>query len=88
MNIMILFLMFYNGFVCCLLTTSASISTDSGCLCSFTDPNNRRPCAALEWNPEGATQLIVASADDRSPSLQVVLNFKLTVILFNFNGFL
>ncbi|KAH7443245.1 hypothetical protein KP509_02G027200 [Ceratopteris richardii] len=38
---------------------------------SFTDPNNRRPCAALEWNPEGATQLIVASADDRSPSLQV-----------------
>ncbi|MCO5588868.1 hypothetical protein L7F22_042828 [Adiantum nelumboides] len=38
---------------------------------SFTDPNNRRPCAALEWNPEGATQLIVASADDKSPSLQV-----------------
>lgn len=38
---------------------------------SFTDPNNRRPCAALEWNPDGATQLIVASADDRSPSLQV-----------------
>ena len=38
---------------------------------SFTDPNSRRRCSALQWNPEVATQLIVASDDDRSCSLQV-----------------
>ena len=38
---------------------------------SFTDPNARRRCSALQWNPEVATQLIVASDDDRSPSLQI-----------------
>ena len=38
---------------------------------SFTDPNSRRRCSALQWNPEVATQLIVASDDDRSPSLQI-----------------
>lgn len=39
--------------------------------CSFTDPTSRRRCSALQWNPDVATQLIVASDDDRSPSLQV-----------------
>ena len=38
---------------------------------SFTDPNSRRRCSAMQWNPEVATQLIVASDDDRSPSLQI-----------------
>ncbi|KAH9534416.1 hypothetical protein CY35_17G005100 [Sphagnum magellanicum] len=38
---------------------------------SFTDPTSRRRCSALQWNPDVATQLIVASDDDRSPSLQV-----------------
>ena len=38
---------------------------------SFTDPNGKRRCSALQWNPEVATQLIVASDDDRAPSLQV-----------------
>jgi len=38
---------------------------------SFTDPNMRRRCSALQWNPEVATQLVVASDDDRSPTLQV-----------------
>jgi len=38
---------------------------------SFNDPNLRRRCSALQWNPEVATQLIVASDDDRSPSLQM-----------------
>ncbi|BBN16840.1 protein transport protein SEC31 [Marchantia polymorpha subsp. ruderalis] len=38
---------------------------------SFTDPDIRRRCSTLQWNPENATQLIVASDDDRSPSLQV-----------------
>ncbi|XP_024364075.1 protein transport protein SEC31 homolog B isoform X2 [Physcomitrium patens] len=38
---------------------------------SFTDPTSRRRCSTLQWNPEVATQLIVASDDDRSPSLQV-----------------
>ena len=32
---------------------------------SFTDPNSRRRCSAMQWNPEVATQLIVASDDDR-----------------------
>ena len=38
---------------------------------SFTDPNMKRRCSALQWNPEVATQLVVASDDDRSPTLQV-----------------
>jgi WD40 repeat protein len=38
---------------------------------SFTDPNTQRRCSTLQWNPENATQLVVASDDDRSPSLQV-----------------
>ena len=38
---------------------------------SFTDPNSRRRCSAMQWNPEVATQLIVASDDDRSCTLQV-----------------
>ncbi|KAG0569564.1 hypothetical protein M758_6G095900 [Ceratodon purpureus] len=38
---------------------------------SFTDPTSRRRCSTLQWNPDVATQLIVASDDDRSPSLQV-----------------
>ncbi|CAI7811825.1 unnamed protein product [Closterium sp. NIES-54] len=38
---------------------------------SFADPVSRRRCSCLQWNPEIATQLIVASDDDRSPSLQV-----------------
>ena len=38
---------------------------------SFTDPNLKRRCSALQWNPEVATQLVVASDDDRSPTLQV-----------------
>ncbi|KAJ7547293.1 hypothetical protein O6H91_08G078700 [Diphasiastrum complanatum] len=38
---------------------------------SFTDPATRRRCSSLQWNPEVATQLIVSSDDDRSPSLQV-----------------
>eukprot|EP00245_Coleochaete_scutata_P005204 TRINITY_DN18571_c0_g2_i1.p1 TRINITY_DN18571_c0_g2~~TRINITY_DN18571_c0_g2_i1.p1 ORF type:complete len:1125 (-),score=228.11 TRINITY_DN18571_c0_g2_i1:535-3909(-) len=38
---------------------------------SFTDTTSRRPCSALQWSPDVATQLVVASDDDRSPSLQV-----------------
>eukprot|EP00898_Chlorokybus_atmophyticus_P008870 jgi/Chlat1/8985/Chrsp94S08270 len=38
---------------------------------SFVDPSMRRRCSALQWNPDVPTQLIVASDDDRSPSLQV-----------------
>jgi protein transport protein SEC31 len=38
---------------------------------SFTDPNGARRCSALAWNPEVATQLITASDDDRSTTLQV-----------------
>lgn len=38
---------------------------------SFRDPNSPRRCSVLQWNPEVATQLIVASDDDRSPTLQM-----------------
>ncbi|CAN6455975.1 unnamed protein product [Victoria cruziana] len=37
---------------------------------SFSDSIRRR-CSVLQWNPDIATQLIVASDDDRSPSLRV-----------------
>jgi len=36
---------------------------------SFRDPNGARRCSAVAWNPEVATQLIVASDDDAAPSL-------------------
>ena len=38
---------------------------------SFVDPQSKRRCSAISWNPDVATQLIVASDDDRSCSLQV-----------------
>ncbi|XP_042006903.1 protein transport protein SEC31 homolog B-like isoform X1 [Salvia splendens] len=37
---------------------------------SFSDPARRR-CSVLQWNPDVATQLIVASDDDVSPSLNM-----------------
>ena len=37
----------------------------------FVDPQSKRRCSAISWNPDVATQLIVASDDDRSCSLQV-----------------
>ena len=38
---------------------------------SFKDPAGRRRCSAVAWNPDVATQLIVASDDDLSPALQL-----------------
>eukprot|EP00201_Polytomella_parva_P000598 CAMPEP_0175077168 /NCGR_PEP_ID=MMETSP0052_2-20121109/23216_1 /TAXON_ID=51329 ORGANISM="Polytomella parva, Strain SAG 63-3" /NCGR_SAMPLE_ID=MMETSP0052_2 /ASSEMBLY_ACC=CAM_ASM_000194 /LENGTH=971 /DNA_ID=CAMNT_0016346555 /DNA_START=120 /DNA_END=3032 /DNA_ORIENTATION=+ len=38
---------------------------------SFKDPNSQRRASALQWHPEVATQLVVASDDDRTPTLQV-----------------
>lgn len=38
---------------------------------SFRDPNSTRRASVLQWNPEVATQLVVASDDDRSPTLQM-----------------
>jgi len=37
----------------------------------FADPQSRHRCSCLQWNPEVATQLIVASDDDRAPALQL-----------------
>lgn len=37
---------------------------------SFSDSNRRR-CSVLQWNPDVATQLVVASDDDNSPSLRL-----------------
>ncbi|KAF5834001.1 SEC31A protein [Dunaliella salina] len=38
---------------------------------SFRDPSSQRRASVLQWNPEVATQLVVASDDDRSPTLQM-----------------
>ncbi|GLC43098.1 hypothetical protein PLESTF_001202800 [Pleodorina starrii] len=38
---------------------------------SFRDMNSQRRASAIQWNPDIATQLIVASDDDRSPTLQM-----------------
>ncbi|KAL4425258.1 hypothetical protein ABPG75_009274 [Micractinium tetrahymenae] len=38
---------------------------------SFKDPSGRKRCSALQWNPEVATQVMVASDDDMAPSLQL-----------------
>lgn len=38
---------------------------------SFSDSVRRR-CSVLQWHPDFATQLIVASDDDSSPSLRVI----------------
>lgn len=40
------------------------------CQLSFSDSTRRR-CSVLQWNPDLATQLVVASDDDNSPSLRV-----------------
>jgi protein transport protein SEC31 len=45
---------------------------------SFTDPNLKTRCSCLVWNPEVATQLIVASDDDRCPTLQVIILMMIT----------
>lgn len=37
---------------------------------SFSDSNRKR-CSALQWNPDVATQLVVASDDDNSPSMKL-----------------
>lgn len=37
---------------------------------SFSDSNRRR-CSVLQWNPDVATQLVVASDDDSSPTLRL-----------------
>jgi protein transport protein SEC31 len=39
--------------------------------CSFANPAGCGRYSTFQWNPEVATQLIVASDDDRSPSLKV-----------------
>lgn len=44
---------------------------------SFTDPVRRR-CSVLQWNPDVATQLIVASDEDNSPYLRVFFFVWLT----------
>ena len=37
---------------------------------SFSDSNRRR-CSVLQWNPDVATQLVVASDEDNSPALRL-----------------
>lgn len=45
--------------------------------CSFSDSVRRR-CSVLQWNPDVATQLIVASDEDSSPSLKVINTYVLS----------
>lgn len=59
----------------------ASTGSDGACvvwdlkkqrpIISLRDQNSQRRCSAVQWNPEVATQLVVASDDDRSPTLQM-----------------
>jgi len=37
----------------------------------FVAPCSQRRCSVLQWNPDVATQLVVASEDDRTPTLQM-----------------
>lgn len=43
------------------------LSNGSACACVC----SQRRCSVLQWNPDVATQLVVASDDDRSPTLQM-----------------
>ena len=45
---------------------------------SFYSDSNRRRCSVLQWHPDVATQLVVASDDDSSPSLKVIIFFTST----------
>jgi protein transport protein SEC31 len=38
---------------------------------NFRDPANRSRCSTIAWNPDQATQLLIAYDDDRNPSLQM-----------------
>jgi hypothetical protein len=40
-------------------------------LCGAPTARSQRRCSVLQWNPDVATQLVVASDDDRSPTLQM-----------------
>ncbi len=41
------------------------------CVCVCVGVCSQRRASVLQWNPEVATQLVVASDDDRSPTLQM-----------------
>ena len=49
------------------------------CQLSFSDSTRRR-CSVLQWNPDLATQLVVASDDDDSPSLRVRISTDIIVL--------
>ncbi|KAL2897575.1 Protein transport protein SEC31-like protein B [Bienertia sinuspersici] len=55
---------------------------------SFYPDANRRRCSVLQWHPDVATQLVVASDDDNSPSLKLwdMRNTMSPVRECNFNG--
>ncbi|PRP76754.1 protein transport protein SEC31 isoform 1 [Planoprotostelium fungivorum] len=38
---------------------------------NFSDPNKRIRCRSMAWNPDEATQLIVASEDDATPVIEI-----------------
>jgi hypothetical protein len=60
---------------CCRSTAAALSSADRAPLMCAPAPHSpcprRKRCSALQWNPEVATQVMVASDDDMAPSLQV-----------------
>lgn len=51
---------------------------------SFTDSNRRR-CSVLQWNPDVATQLVVASDEDNSPALRVMLGYMILCQVMGIN---
>ena len=48
--------------------------------CSFSDSVRRRS-SVLQWNPDIATQLVVASDEDSSPSVRVLTLRKMLLYL-------
>lgn len=51
------------------MQNGGTLGTDA--LAAPTPVRSQRRASVLQWNPDVATQLVVASDDDRSPTLQM-----------------
>jgi hypothetical protein len=60
-----------SGAARCSLAESASPRLTYPCAPCAASACRRKRCSVVQWNPEVATQLMVASDDDMSPSLQL-----------------
>ena len=65
----------FDGYLLCLLIDNVELLLRD----SFYSDSNRRRCSVLQWHPDVATRLVVASDDDSSPSLKVMPSFNSTL---------